>query len=80
MNLTRKRPFISIPEFARMGGLNYKLARRLVLDGTVPSKLIGCQRRIRTEWAERWLSESDAPNLRPAATESNLISARGALE
>ena len=53
--------FLSVPEFAKLGGLNVKVARRLVVDGRVPSKLIGCQRRIRTEWAERWLSEADEP-------------------
>jgi hypothetical protein len=56
----RTKPFLSIPQFPRMGGLSVKVARRLVLDGKVPSKLIGAQRRIRTEWVERWLSESDA--------------------
>ena len=51
--------FISIPQFAKMVGLDYKLARELVLAGSVPSKIIGRRRRIRTEWAEQWMSEVD---------------------
>ena len=52
------KPLISIREFAKATGLNYKLARRLVLSGDVPSKQIGCRRRISARWLERWLEES----------------------
>jgi excisionase family DNA binding protein len=52
------KPFISIREFAKTTGINYKLARRLVLSGAVPSRQIGRRRRISTRWLERWLEES----------------------
>lgn len=54
------KPLISIRQFAKATGLNYKLARRLVLSGAIPSKQIGCRRRISARWLERWLEESGA--------------------
>lgn len=51
------KPLISIRQFARASGLNYKLARQLVLSGEVPSKQIGSRRRISARWLERWLEE-----------------------
>jgi excisionase family DNA binding protein len=51
------KPLISIRQFAKATGLNYKLARRLVLSGSIPSKQIGCRRRISARWLERWLEE-----------------------
>jgi hypothetical protein len=54
------KPLISIRQFAKAAGLNYKLARRLVLSGAVPSKQIGCRRRISSRWLERWLEENGA--------------------
>ena len=52
------KPLISIRQFAKATGLSYKLARRLVLSGAVPSKQIGCRRRISAPWLQRWLEES----------------------
>jgi hypothetical protein len=40
------KPLISICQFAKATGLNYKLARRLVLSGDVTSKQIGARRRV----------------------------------
>jgi hypothetical protein len=54
------KPLISIRQFAKATGLSYKLARRLVLSGAVPSKQIGCRRRISAPWLQRWLEESTA--------------------
>jgi excisionase family DNA binding protein len=54
------KPLISIRQFAKATGLNYKLARRLVLSGDVPSKQIGRRRRISTRWLERWLEDTIA--------------------
>ena len=52
------KPLISIRQFAKATGINYKLARRLVLSGDVPSKQIGRRRRINARWLERWLEDT----------------------
>jgi excisionase family DNA binding protein len=52
------KPLISIRQFAKATGLDYKLARRLVLSGAIPSKQIGRRRRVSARWLERWLEES----------------------
>jgi hypothetical protein len=57
----RRGPFLSIAQLARLGGLDYKRVRLLVLSGAIRSKQIGARRLIHKDWAERWLAESDPP-------------------
>lgn len=63
----KTRLFVTIPEFAQLSGLSYKIVRQMVIEGRVPSKLIGSRRLVRTDWAEKWLAESDTPT-QPALT------------
>jgi hypothetical protein len=56
---------ISIPEFSRISGLGYCFARQLVMDGEVPSRLIGTRRWVLRDEAVAWLRKQIEP--RPAA-------------
>jgi excisionase family DNA binding protein len=46
---------ITIPRFARMTGLSYRLCLQLVASGHIPSVQVGGRRRIDWRWAEQWL-------------------------
>jgi hypothetical protein len=53
---------LTLPKFAQACGISEWLARRLVLNGDIPSVLVGTRRRIDERWVERWL---DAGNPEP---------------
>jgi excisionase family DNA binding protein len=48
---------ISIAQFARLTGLDYFLARKLVIRGDVPSVAVGKRRRIDAMWVEKWMAK-----------------------
>ncbi len=58
---------LTIAQFARMTGLNYWLAWRLVRRSDIPSVMVGTRRRIDARWVEQWLSVG---GYRPMAAES----------
>lgn len=50
---------LSIPQFAKATGLGYRLARKLVLSGEVPSVKVGPRRRVDTRQIDKWLDWED---------------------
>ena len=59
---------ITIPKFAELTGLPYRLCLHLVGTGQIPSVAVGRRRRIDVRWVEQWLatggyrsSEQEAP-------------------
>jgi excisionase family DNA binding protein len=48
---------ITIPKFAELTGLSYRLCLHLVGIGQIPSVLVGRRRRIDVRWVEQWLAE-----------------------
>lgn len=47
---------ITIPKFAQMTGLPYRLCLQLVGTGQIPSVRVGSRRRIDVRWVEQWLA------------------------
>jgi hypothetical protein len=47
---------ITIPRFAELTGLPYRLSLHLVGTGQIPSVPVGCRRRIDMRWVEQWLA------------------------
>lgn len=52
------KPLISVRQFSQFTGIGYKLSRKLVSSGAIPSKQVGRRRLISARWLERWLEES----------------------
>ena len=48
---------ITIPKFAEVTGLTYRLCLHLVADGLIPSVQVGSRRRIDVRWVEQWLAQ-----------------------
>jgi excisionase family DNA binding protein len=46
---------ITIPRFADLTGLAYRLCLHLVGTGQIPSVAVGRRRRIDVRWVEQWL-------------------------
>jgi hypothetical protein len=59
---------MSIPKFAKFTGLNYSLARVLVIRGDVPSVNVGRRRMINEAWARKWVATGDRPLDTPSAS------------
>jgi hypothetical protein len=47
---------ITIPKFAEVTGLSYRLCLQLVGTGKIPSVPVGCRRRIDSRWIVQWLA------------------------
>jgi excisionase family DNA binding protein len=47
---------ITIPKFAELTGLPYRLCFHLVATGDIPSVPVGRRRRIDVRWVEQWLA------------------------
>jgi excisionase family DNA binding protein len=47
---------ITIPKFAELTGLPYRLCLHLAGTGHIPSVPVGRRRRIDVRWVEQWLS------------------------
>lgn len=47
---------ITIPKFAAVTGLPYRLCLHLVGTGQIPSVAVGHRRRIDVRWLEQWLA------------------------
>jgi excisionase family DNA binding protein len=47
---------ITIPKFAELTGLPYRLCLHLVGTGQIPSVLVGRRRRIDVRWVDQWLA------------------------
>ena len=47
---------ITIPRFAELTGLPYRLCLNLVTTGQIPSVPVGRRRRIDTRWVDQWLA------------------------
>ena len=47
---------ITIPKFAEVTGLPYRLCLQLVGSGHIPSIRVGRRRRIGVRWVEHWLA------------------------
>jgi hypothetical protein len=56
---------VSVPEFARISGLGYSMARRLVADGELPVRVIGTRTWIVREEAIAWLQKQVDATPRP---------------
>jgi hypothetical protein len=56
---------ISVPEFARLSGLGYSMARQLVADGVLPTRVIGARTWILREEAIAWLQKQVDATPRP---------------
>jgi excisionase family DNA binding protein len=52
MMMTR---LITIPRFAELTGLPYRLCLHLVGTGQIPSVPVGFRRRIDMRWVDQWL-------------------------
>ncbi len=46
---------ITIPKFAELTGLSYRLCLHLVGTGQIPSVPVGRRRRIDVRWVDQWL-------------------------
>lgn len=47
---------ITIPKFAELTGLTYRLCLHLVGTGQIPSVPVGRRRRIDVRWVDQWLA------------------------
>lgn len=47
---------ITIPTFAEVTGLSYRLCLHLVETGQIPSVPVGTRRRIDIRWVDQWLA------------------------
>ena len=47
---------ITIPKFAELTGLPYRLCLHLIGTGQIPSVAVGRRRRIDVRWVEQWLA------------------------
>lgn len=47
---------ITIPKFAELTGLSYRLCSHLVETGQIPSVPVGRRRRIDVRWVDQWLA------------------------
>jgi excisionase family DNA binding protein len=47
---------ITIPRFAELTGLPYRLCLHLVVTGQMPSVPVGRRRRIDVRWVDQWLA------------------------
>lgn len=47
---------LTIPKFAQLTGLSYRLCLQLVEAGEIPSVPVGSRRRIDIRWVEQWLA------------------------
>jgi excisionase family DNA binding protein len=47
---------ITIPKFAELTGLPYRLCLHLVGTGQIPSVAVGGRRRIDVRWVDQWLA------------------------
>jgi excisionase family DNA binding protein len=47
---------ITIPKFAVLTGLRYRLCLHLVETGQIPSVPVGRRRRIDVRWVDQWLA------------------------
>ena len=47
---------ITIPKFAELTGLSYRLCLHLVETGQIPSVPVGRRRRIDVRWVDQWLA------------------------
>ena len=47
---------ITIPKFAGLTGLSYRLCLHLVETGQIPSLPVGRRRRIDIRWVDQWLA------------------------
>jgi excisionase family DNA binding protein len=59
---------ITIPKFAELTGLPYRLCLHLVDTGQVPSIPVGRRRRIDVRWVNQWLAGG---GYRPCGDESS---------
>ena len=57
---------ITIPKFAELTGLSYRLCLHLVGTGQIPSVAVGRRRRIDVRWVDQWLA---AGGYRPSGLE-----------
>jgi excisionase family DNA binding protein len=58
---------ITIPTFAEVTGLSYRLCLHLVETGQIPSVAVGSRRRIDMRWVDQWLADG---GYRPHGDES----------
>ena len=58
---------ITVPKFAVLTGLPYRLCLHLVGTGQIPSVSVGPRRRIDVRWVEQWLATG---GYRPSEEES----------
>jgi excisionase family DNA binding protein len=63
------KPLISVRQFSQRSGLSYRVARRLVLAGEVPSIKVGSRRRVSAEFIQDWKRQAGSPQLPPALIE-----------
>ena len=47
---------ITIPKFAELTGLPYRLCLHLIGTGQIPSVAVGLRRRIDVRWVDQWLT------------------------
>ena len=47
---------LTVPAFAAATGLPYRLCRRLVAIGRIPSVQVGSRQRIDLRWVHQWLA------------------------
>ena len=59
---------ITVPKFAELTGLPYRLCLHLVATGQIPSVPVGRRRRIDVRWVDQWLA---AGGYRPSGHESS---------
>jgi excisionase family DNA binding protein len=55
-----QKPLISILRLSRDTGICYKVSRRLVREGKVPTVQVGAQRRVPSEFVQAWIKGSSA--------------------
>ncbi len=54
---------LTIPEFAKVTGLSYKLATHLVIAGEIPSLQVGKRRRVPQRCVNEWLESARATRI-----------------
>jgi len=59
---------LTIPKFARVTGLPYRLCLQLVNKGEIPSVPVGTRRRIDVRWIHQWLSSGGYHQARDTGT------------
>jgi excisionase family DNA binding protein len=48
---------ITVPKFAELTGLPYRLCLHVVVTGQIPSVRVGRRRRIDVRWVNQWLAD-----------------------